>query len=81
MEQSARDSEAIKRDVTNYLLWDDRIDSSEILVEVHGSEVWLTGTVATFLARMKAVLAAQLVNGVTRVNNRLQVMRPSRSTS
>jgi len=75
MEQSARDPEAIKRDVTNYLLWDERIDSSGIFVEVHGSEVLLTGTVATFPARMQAMLAAQLVSGVTHVNNRLQVAR------
>lgn len=74
MEKTA---EQIRQDVIKQLKWDSRIKSENIFVEVTGHTVVLTGTVSSNLQRISAENDCRSVQGVSVVDNRLQVMKPA----
>jgi osmotically-inducible protein OsmY len=64
-----RADEEIKRDVTDSLFWDTRVDSAGITVAVRAGRVMLRGSVPTFRARDAAEEDARIIRGVTDVHN------------
>ncbi|MFW5774693.1 MAG: BON domain-containing protein [Chitinivibrionales bacterium] len=67
----------IKRDVLDHLLWDTRIDASDVSVSVSDGEVQLSGTFPTYAARKAAEKDAMQVRGVTRVIDNTSVQIPA----
>jgi hyperosmotically inducible protein len=51
----ARTEEQIKRDVVDQLYWDNRVDASDVTVEVSNGTVTLRGTVPTYFASTAAL--------------------------
>ena len=76
----ARKDESIKKDVADYLYWDDRVDSSDISITVDDGEVKLDGTVTDYTSSKNAVLDAWDAEGVTKVENNLEVEIPTEVT-
>jgi osmotically-inducible protein OsmY len=72
----ARNAEEIRRDVTEQLCWDDRVDASNITVEVENGTVTLGGTVPTYFADLAAVNDTWAVRGVTEVRDNISVRYP-----
>jgi len=72
--------EDIKRDVIDSLYWDDRVDASEVTVEISDGEVVLGGSVPTYRARYAAEQAARLTRGVSDVRNNIVVRYPTTMT-
>jgi len=68
-----RSDERIHEDVCERLMEDRFIDASNIEVEVKGREVTLSGTVASRGLKHRAEDLAQMVSGVTHVQNNLRV--------
>lgn len=68
-----RPSEEIKKDVVDQLYWDNRVDASDVTVQVDGSHVELHGTVPSLLARQSAETDTWTVRGVTDVTNEINV--------
>jgi osmotically-inducible protein OsmY len=68
--------EKIKKDITDELYWDYRVDASNVKVEVSDGEVTLTGTVRDYPARTAANADAWGIGGVKQVNNYLIVRFP-----
>lgn len=71
-----RSEERIREDINDRLSDDDRVDASEIEVEVSGSEVVLKGTVATREEKRRAEDIAESISGVRNVENRLKCTNP-----
>jgi osmotically-inducible protein OsmY len=71
-----RDDETIKKRVVDQLYWDNRIDSSNVKVEVSDAVVTLSGTLPTLFLSMLAVEDAEDVAGVRHVKNYLKVKMP-----
>lgn len=69
--------EEIKKNVIEELYGDDRVDASDIRVEVNYGEVILSGEVPTYLSFTSAHSNALQVQGVTMVDNRLTVTYPA----
>lgn len=69
-----RSDERIREDVCDRLADDGLVDASDIDVEVKGSEVTLSGTVQDRAQRRRAEDCAELVSGVTHVQNNLRAM-------
>ena len=65
--------EKIKKDVTDQLYWDYRVDASNVQVTVDDGVVELEGTVPSFSAKESASTDAWSVGGVIRVENDLDV--------
>ncbi len=72
-----RTSEDIKKDVVDQLHWDDRVEASDVKVEVVDRAVRLSGNVPTYTARRAAEKDAWLIGGVLSVDNELEVVYPS----
>jgi osmotically-inducible protein OsmY len=70
--------EKIKKDIVDSLAWDDRVDASDVTVEVDGTRVRLAGTVPSLHARLAATTDAWNVREVTEVDNQIQVKYPDR---
>lgn len=70
--------EDIKENIVDQLVWDNRVDASEVKVEVESGEVTLTGTVPTFFAQEAVVDDVWDIDGVTSVDNELTI-QPSES--
>jgi osmotically-inducible protein OsmY len=68
-----RRSEDIRADVSSQLFWDNRIDESNVNVDVTEGRVILTGTVPTYSDRWQAEDDAYSIAGVRYVDNRLRV--------
>lgn len=68
-----RRSEDIRADVSSQLFWDNRIDESNINVDVVEGRVILTGTVPTYSDRWQAEDDAYSIAGVRYVDNRIRV--------
>jgi osmotically-inducible protein OsmY len=68
--------EAIKKDVVDELSWDNRVDASDISVQVDGNTVSLAGTVPTFSEVNAAQEVANRVVGVSTIENNLNVKFP-----
>jgi osmotically-inducible protein OsmY len=65
--------EKIKKDVTDQLYWDYRVDASDVQIIVDDGLVQLEGTVPSFSAKESASNDAWSVGGVIRVENDLEV--------
>ncbi len=68
-----RRPEEIRADVSSQLFWDNRIDESNINVDVFEGKVILSGTVPTYSDRWQAEEDAYSISGVRYVDNRLTV--------
>jgi osmotically-inducible protein OsmY len=68
--------EELRRKVFEQLVWDSRLDTSDIKIEVIGGKVILTGTVHTPIERMLAERDITLIPGVKAVENLLEVIYP-----
>lgn len=71
-----RNDERLKKDVVDQLFWDNRVDSSDVKVEVSDGVVTLSGTLPSLTMCMAAVEDAEDVAGVCRMANNLQVEIP-----
>ncbi len=65
--------EQVKKDVIDQLYWDERVDASEVKVEVSDGQVKLEGSVPTFSALRAAENDAIKIPGVVLVDNQLKV--------
>ena len=63
----------IKQDVVDHLIWDDRIDASNISVDYDKDTVILNGSVDSYSARHAAEMDAHNLKGVLKVENNLNV--------
>jgi osmotically-inducible protein OsmY len=72
--------EVIKSNVLDQLIWDDRIDSSEINITVDKGNVTLSGYTPNFNAKSAAMEDARDVNGVVGVDNKLEMKLPDSVT-
>jgi hypothetical protein len=77
----ARSDERIKDDINDRLTDDAHIDASDIDVTVEKGEVTLTGTVPDRWGKRRAEDIAELVSGVTNVENRIRVKSEKNSGS
>jgi osmotically-inducible protein OsmY len=75
-EQRVRSDEDIKRDIIDELFWDERVDASNINVEVREGVVTLSGTVPNYLARKAAYRDTWLIRDVFDVENMIAVTYP-----
>jgi osmotically-inducible protein OsmY len=71
-----RKDEHIKKDVVDQLVWDGRVDASDVTVEVTEGCVTLKGSVPSSLSRSSAEKDASVVPGVRDVRNALSVRFP-----
>ncbi|MFO7783893.1 MAG: BON domain-containing protein [Thermodesulfobacteriota bacterium] len=65
----ARTDERIKKDVVDELYWDDRVNASEVYVEVSNGTVTLRGEVPTYFSKTAAHDDALEILGVVSVRN------------
>jgi osmotically-inducible protein OsmY len=72
-----RSDERLREEVSDRLMADDRLDASEIEVQVENGEVTLTGTVEDRAAKRRAEDCAEQVMGVREVMNQLRVQASS----
>lgn len=70
--------EMIKQNVVDQLYWDNRVDASNIQVEVNGGTVSLSGSVTNFKSKDAAFLDACSVPGVRSINNKILVQYPEK---
>lgn len=77
---SAVTDEKIKKDVVDQLYWDSRVDASEIDIEVDDGKVILKGEVPDYGSKASASSDAWTIEGVTAVENDIQVNYPSAMT-
>ncbi len=68
-----RTSEDIKKDIIDQLYWDNRMDASDVNVDVQEGDVTLLGSVPSFLAQQSAIDDAWTVEGVVRIDNQIDV--------
>ncbi|TXT54265.1 MAG: Transport-associated protein [Promethearchaeota archaeon] len=68
--------EELKKNVVDQLYWDSRVDASKIKVEVKDSEITLRGEVPNYNVKGSASADAWAIEGVTAVNNLIQVKYP-----
>lgn len=71
--ERGRKPEDVMVDVSTQLFWDNRINDSNINIEVSGNRVILTGTVPSSTDRWEAEEDAYSIPGVSYVENRLRV--------
>jgi osmotically-inducible protein OsmY len=76
-----RSGDRIREDVNDRLTDDWRVDASDIEVTVSGTEVTLAGTVPNRDQRRRAEDIAEIVSGVTHVQNNLRVKQQNQSWS
>ena len=69
--------EQIKKAVVDMLYWDNRVDASNIDVEVTDGAVTLRGTVPSYTIKEAALFDAWKVIGVKKVDNNCYVKFPS----
>ncbi len=68
-----RTSEDIKKDIIDQLYWDNRVDASDVNVDVREGHVTLMGSVPSFLAQQSALDDAWIVEGVVGIDNQIDV--------
>ena len=69
--------EQIKKAVVEMLYWDNRVDASDIHVEVNDGVVTFTGTVPSYGTKETSLFVAWKVPGVRKVNNNSFVKFPT----
>lgn len=72
-QKETRRQEEIRKDVYSQLVWDGRVNESDIDVDVSDGKVILTGVVPTYSDLLEAEEDAYTVSGVRYVDNRLRV--------
>jgi osmotically-inducible protein OsmY len=73
---TVRPDAQIQQDVLAELKWDNRVEETDVGVEVEGGVVTLTGAVTTHAKRMAAQDAAHRVAGVLDVANDIEIRPP-----
>ncbi len=68
--------EELRRKVVEQLRWDSRLDISDLVVEVTGRRVILSGTVGTLMEKLLAERDVRIIPGVREIENLLQVKYP-----
>ncbi len=68
-----RKDETIKKEVVDQLYWDNRVDADDVTVHVDNGAVTLKGTVPTHGARSSAVTDTWMIDGVTSVEDQIDV--------
>ncbi|MFO8037246.1 MAG: BON domain-containing protein [Anaerolineales bacterium] len=68
-----RKDETIKKEVVDQLYWDNRVDADDVTVHVDNGVVTLKGTVPTHGARSSAVTDTWMIDGVTSVEDKIDV--------
>lgn len=76
-----RSDDRIREDISDRLADDDRVDASEIEINVHDAEVTLTGSVDSRESKRRAEDIAEMVSGVQHVQNNIRVNREGASGS
>jgi osmotically-inducible protein OsmY len=76
-----RSEERIREDISDRLADDDSVDASDIEIKVSGTEVTLSGTVESRVAKRRAEDIAESVSGVSNVQNQLRVGQNSDNTA
>jgi osmotically-inducible protein OsmY len=71
-----RTDEDIKKDIVDELYWDDRVDASDVMVEVEGGRVALQGSVPSYTVRRIVENTVVTIRGVTGLDNHLVVELP-----
>jgi len=66
--------EKIKKDVSDQIYWDHRINASNVQVSVKNGTVYLEGTVPSFQGKESATTDALSVQGVLQVENNLKIL-------
>lgn len=69
--------EQIKKDAVEQLTWDNRVDASNIHVDVIDGIVTLSGVVSDYTSVLAAVEDVDHIKGVKSVNNNLSIQHPS----
>ncbi len=69
--------EKLKKDIIDQLYWDNRIDVSDIKVDVDNHRVTLSGSVPNYAASEAALMTAWGTKGVVQVMNHLAVEYPT----
>lgn len=72
-----RTDERIKKDVTDSLYWDTRVNAADMTIEVEQGRVTLSGTVPTYSALEAALDDALMTQDVIDVDNQLVVSHPT----
>lgn len=72
----ARKPDEIKQDILDELIWDTRVESSGINVDVSGGSIVLWGTVPSYVSRWIAEQDARGIAGKVEVRNQLVVKLP-----
>ncbi len=70
----------IKTDVINELMWDPRVDETDVGVQVHAGVVTLGGNVNAYAKKLAAREAAHRVHGVLDVVDEIKVRAPQERT-
>jgi osmotically-inducible protein OsmY len=68
-----RKDETIKKEVVDQLYWDNRVDADDVTVHVDNGVVTLKGSVPTHGARSSAVTDTWMIDGVTSVEDQIDV--------
>ena len=68
-----QESETIKNEIVDQLIWDDTINANDIHVDIIDDTVKLTGKVRSYAAKVAAERDAYYVTGVTNVENHIQI--------
>lgn len=68
-----RKDETIKKEIVDQLYWDNRVDADDVTVNVENGKVTLSGTVPTHGARSSAVTDTWMIDGVTSVDDQIDV--------
>lgn len=68
-----RKDETIKKEVVDQLYWDNRVDADDVTVHVDNGVVTMKGTVPTHGARSSAVTDTWMIDGVTSVEDQIDV--------
>lgn len=71
-----KEDQRIKKDIVDNLFWNNSVDASQIKVEVTGGIARLSGTVANYAAKIQAVSETWDVEGVTDIDNKINVKYP-----
>lgn len=72
----AKADEAIKKDVMDQLFWDDRVDASNLKIDVAGGVVTLSGKVPNYNALRSAIEDTDSIREVQSVVNKVSVEYP-----